>query len=83
MVLWNSKMVLWNSKTLRKMATLKKTENLFLRPIMKRLACLVRIHYCIFTFHSLQKRSDSVVECLTQDQGFAGSSLTGVTALCP
>ena len=27
--------------------------------------------------------SGSVVECLTQDRGAAGSSLTGVTALCP
>ena len=27
--------------------------------------------------------SGSVVECLTQDQGAAGLSLTGVTALCP
>ena len=39
---------------------------------------------------SLQKRqvgkrecSGSVVECLTQDRGATGSSLTGVTALCP
>ena len=29
------------------------------------------------------ERSGSVVECLTQDQGFVGSSLTGVPALCP
>ena len=27
--------------------------------------------------------SGSVVECLTQDRGSAGTSLTGVTALCP
>ena len=27
--------------------------------------------------------SGSVVECLTRDRGAAGSSLTGVTALCP
>ena len=27
--------------------------------------------------------SDSVVECLTRDQGVAGSSLPGGTALCP
>ena len=27
--------------------------------------------------------SGSVVECLTQDRRAAGSSLTGVTALCP
>ena len=30
-----------------------------------------------------RERSDSVVECLTQDRRAAGSSLTGVTALCP
>ena len=29
------------------------------------------------------ERSGSVVECLTQDRRAAGSSLTGVTALCP
>ena len=28
-------------------------------------------------------RGGSEVECLTQDRGAAGSSLTGVTALCP
>ena len=30
-----------------------------------------------------RERSGSVVECLTPDRGAAGSSLTGVTALCP
>ena len=30
-----------------------------------------------------RKRSGSVVECLTWDRGVVGSSLTGVTALCP
>ena len=29
------------------------------------------------------ERSGSVVECLTRDRGTTGSSLTGVTALCP
>ena len=29
------------------------------------------------------ERSGSVVECLTQDRRAVGSSLTGVTALCP
>ena len=29
------------------------------------------------------ERSGSVVEYLTRDQGAAGSSLTGVTVLCP
>ena len=32
---------------------------------------------------SLGERSGSVVEGLTRDQGTAGSSLTGNTALCP
>ena len=31
----------------------------------------------------LWERSGSVVECLTRDRRAAGSSLTGVTALCP
>ena len=30
-----------------------------------------------------RERSGSVVECLTRDRGAAGSSLTGVTVLCP
>ena len=30
-----------------------------------------------------RERSGSMVECLTRDQRAAGSSLTGVTALCP
>ena len=30
-----------------------------------------------------REHSDSVLECLTRDRGAAGSSLTGVTALCP
>ena len=29
------------------------------------------------------ERNGSVVECLTRDRGAAGSSLTGLTALCP
>ena len=32
--------------------------------------------------HSME-RIVSVVECLTRDRGAAGSSLTGITALCP
>ena len=31
----------------------------------------------------LKERSGSVVECLNRDRRAAGSSLTGVTALCP
>ena len=30
-----------------------------------------------------RERSGSVVECLTRDRRAAGSSLIGVTALCP
>ena len=30
-----------------------------------------------------RERSGSVVECLTRDRRAAGSSLTGVTVLCP
>ena len=33
--------------------------------------------------YSHRERSGSVVECLTRDRRAAGSSLTGVTALCP
>ena len=32
---------------------------------------------------TIRERCGSVVECLTRDLGDAGSSLTGVTALCP
>ena len=31
----------------------------------------------------LMERGGSVVECLTQDRGVEGSSLTGGTVLCP
>ena len=31
----------------------------------------------------VRERSGSVVECLTRDRRAAGSSLTGVTVLCP
>ena len=47
-------------------------------------------HYCkkcnfFFNLHDMiwREHSGSVVECLTRDWGAAGSSLTGVTALCP
>ena len=32
---------------------------------------------------TFRERSGSVVECLTQDRGAAGLSLTGITVLCP
>ena len=40
---------------------------------------------CLLMFYvtSSRERSGSVVECLTRDRRAAGSSLTGVTALCP
>ena len=43
----------------------------------------VKILFNDFTYHTNRERSGSVVECLTRDQRAAGSSLTGVTALCP
>ena len=33
--------------------------------------------------YSEEKRGGSVVECSTRDRGIVGSSLTGVTVLCP
>ena len=39
------------------------------------------IYISSLTFQS--ERSGSVVQCLTRDRGAAGSSLTGVLALCP
>ena len=47
------------------------------------------VHYTIITTLKYQvvsyirDRSGSMGECLTRDQGFAGSSLTGITVLCP
>ena len=37
----------------------------------------------VITFRLIRGRSGSVVECLTWDRRVAGSSFTGVTALCP
>ena len=42
-----------------------------------------RISLCSMAQYLRRERSGSVVECLTRDQGAAGSSLSGVTALCP
>ena len=39
------------------------------------------IKTCTLVFKIFRERSGSVVECLTQDRGAAGSSLTGVTML--
>ena len=50
---------------------------------------MAAVQVCIFSkkriFLSLtvEERGCSVVECLTQDQGVTGSSLTGGTVLCP
>ena len=38
------------------------------------------LHYLVIVY---RERSGSVVECLTRDRRAAGSSLTGITALCP
>ena len=42
----------------------------------------IDITTCLFHNKS-REGSGSVIECLTRDRGAAGSSLTGVTALCP
>ena len=39
--------------------------------------------YAAFHLGLRRERSGSVVECLTQDRGVAGSSLNSITALCP
>ena len=33
--------------------------------------------------HAARELIRSVVECLTRDRGVAGSSVSGITALCP
>ena len=38
---------------------------------------------CTAVHHTFREHSGSVVECFTQDQRAARSSLTGFTALCP
>ena len=49
--------------------------------------CRYGVHMrCTIYYYSLavlREHSGSVVECLTRDRGATGSSLTGVTALCP
>ena len=39
--------------------------------------------FCFILANSARKCIGSVVECLTQDRGVAGSNLTGGTVLCP
>ena len=46
----------------------------------------LHVPYFLFIFYSFLffgGDGGSVVECLTQDRRAAGSSLTGVTVLCP
>ena len=50
-------------------------------PIFGVLQYITVSHHCITPRY--RERSGSVVGCLTQDRVAAGSSLTGVTALCP
>ena len=40
-------------------------------------------HLIVYTNGFFREHSGSLVECLTRDRGAAGSSFTGVTALCP
>ena len=45
---------------------------------------LFTFNFCNWTStQEFKVRSGSVLECLTRDRRAAGSSLTGVTALCP
>ena len=58
---------------------------LFWRPAFIILDIMIKLNSHLSYKHlsPIRERSGSVVECLTQDQGAAGLSLTGVTALCP
>ena len=46
-------------------------------------AQLLLAYFYLVLFIKLNSSGSTAVECLTQDQGSAGSSLTGVTVLCP
>ena len=46
------------------------------------LACIFSSLLCCI-YPLLREHSGSVIECLTRDRGAAGSSLTGITVLCP
>ena len=52
-------------------------------PLTPKIAADHVIHKLSFAKFILRERSGSVVDSLTRDRGAAGSSLTGVTALCP
>ena len=58
------------------------------RQIYLKLPCVLSTYFTYlekmeFSQFSIRERSGSEVECLTRDRGAAGSSLTGVTGLCP
>ena len=42
-----------------------------------------KLHYKRSGLYFTRGQSGSVVECLTRERGATGSSLTGVTVLCP
>ena len=47
---------------------------------------IVKMPHCMaysIVLYSYKECGDSVVECLIQDRGVAGSSIIGSTALCP
>ena len=58
---------------------------LFLEVLCRSLFCCALLY--VFSSFAIiwarRERSGSAVECLTRDRGAAGSSFTGVTALCP
>ena len=56
---------------------------LFLRPPLKDMFAMLEIRDYGMVYLHQWERSGSVVECLTRDRRAVGSSLTGVTALCP
>ena len=58
----------------------QKEGTLMIRPKFKPLA---PPDSCTLMFNTLPLLGSTVVECLTQDRGAAGSSLTNVTVLCP
>ena len=59
------------------------------RPVVQGRCCFTDIpifssgDHFVWQSGTLRERSGSVVECLARDRRAAGSSLTGVTALCP
>ena len=71
---WKQKNLVWNHVWQRQNAFIKIDKQL----VFYNLVILWNdIH------NNVRERSGSLVECLTWDRGAAGSSLTGVTTLCP